>query len=593
MRRPLVYYAISCFIACLSMSVLYENVIIGAVIAASFFAILFFTIDSKALIINILFFIITVISFQMYFNIGINDAVEVRITEKKDYYSLGNYKGRKILLAGKTSKLKEGEKIKAYGNFEGNKDYIRGIVGKYNVKNYIVLKNDFLYYLYDIKRNIYIKFKEKLDEDKSAVIMALCYGDTSYLSQNQKTDFKKLGVFHAVSVSGFHMAIIYKVLEITLGLKFAIIASFIYILFTGIQASAIRAFIMIFILKFSKVVFKNYDSISSLSLAAIILLIIKPYYVSDIGFMLSFLATLGIILYYRKMLKLLYKLPKKLNESLSITLTSQIFSLPYIAFTIQNFSPGFILGNLLLLPMYSFIVILGNIALLVPSINFIFDILVIGLNFILTSIDGANYIILKFYHSIMNLCYLDGVAFILMYFSFLMYKHGYKKYKYLPVFILIAMLIKGYNFIPQVYYFGFYNGEGIVVKYKTESIMICNYEQSSAKDVINLKEEFDIDKVITNPHENSLVKINNDFFIKVIGNKDSYINIGIYDKDKKFIFVSSNVKEYGINLHKVQSIIKFPENKLIRYNLKNDNYNSNNKRILYVIMFNKVFKIYG
>jgi len=49
--------------------------------------------------------------------------------------------------------------------------------------------------------------------------MALCYGDTGYLSKSQKSEFQQLGVVHAVSVSGFHMAVIFKVLESLIGLK--------------------------------------------------------------------------------------------------------------------------------------------------------------------------------------------------------------------------------------------------------------------------------------------------------------------------------------------------------------------------------------
>lgn len=59
---------------------------------------------------------------------------------------------------------------------------------------------------------------------------------------------------------------------------------------------------MIIILKLSKKVFRKYDSLSSISLAAIIILLNKPYYILDIGFMLSFLSTLGILLYNKKYL---------------------------------------------------------------------------------------------------------------------------------------------------------------------------------------------------------------------------------------------------------------------------------------------------
>ena len=99
------------------------------------------------------------------------------------------------------------------------------------------------------------------------------------------------------------MSIVYKALEIIIGYKIALLFSFAYMIFTGGQASTIRAFIMIFILKISSKVYKKYDSLSSISLAAIILLLFRPFYILDIGFMLSFLCVLGIILYNKKIKK--------------------------------------------------------------------------------------------------------------------------------------------------------------------------------------------------------------------------------------------------------------------------------------------------
>jgi competence protein ComEC len=86
MKRPMVYYASSTFTGCLCALMLFQNAVIGAVVAASFFAIFFFTIDKKFLIINIFFFLIGVLSFNIYFNIRIPRHLEVRIISKKGYY---------------------------------------------------------------------------------------------------------------------------------------------------------------------------------------------------------------------------------------------------------------------------------------------------------------------------------------------------------------------------------------------------------------------------------------------------------------------------------------------------------------------------
>ncbi len=163
------------------------------------------------------------------------------------------------------------------------------------------------------------------------MVMSLCFGETKYISNSDKDILKKLGVIHVVSVSGFHMAIIYKLLERVLGLTLAIPVSFLYVILTGMKSSAIRAFIMIIILKLSKKVFRKYDSLSSISLAAIIILLNKPYYMLDIGFMLSFYLP-SILLYNKKISRTLYKLPQRINSCLSLTLSSQIYTFPYYVF---------------------------------------------------------------------------------------------------------------------------------------------------------------------------------------------------------------------------------------------------------------------
>lgn len=592
MKKPLVYYTISLFIGCVSSLLLFKNVIIGAVIAASFFGILFFTIDKKFLYINICFFFIGIWSFMLYFNIKVPKNIDIRIVQKSGYYYLGNYKGRKLLVEGNINKLKEGENVSAYGEFQKDRDFEKGIIGVYKIKNYKCLKKDVICYLYDVKRNIYAQFKENIGEEKASIIMSLCYGDTQYLSKDDKNQFLKLGVFHAVSVSGFHMAIIYEVLEKIIGLRLSIIISFIYMMFTGMQSATVRAFIMILIFKLSKILFKNYDSISSLSLAALILLLIKPYYITDVGFMLSFLATLGMILYYKKMLKALYMLPQKLNESLGITLSSQIFSVPYMAFTIQNFSSGFIVGNLFLLPMYSVIVILGNLALLLCEFKALFKFMCNIINFIMIAINGADDLIIKVCPEVTKLTYLDGAILILIFLSCVFYSYGYKKYKYVPLFLLFFMAIQSYEFIPKIYYIDLGKSQAFIIKYKTESIMICNYEQNQAKSIINLKEEMKVNKVISNVDENYIIKLNDNFYIKIIPYYEyGKINICVYKGKYKFAFINNDFNTKEITAFNSYSKIKLLPKSKNDFNKNDYNYNYSENCTLYVIIFKKMYEV--
>lgn len=591
MKRPIVYYAISLFIGCISTLMLFQSIIAGAVITASLFAIFFFTLDKKFFIINTLFFLIGALSYMMYFDLKVPNSAEVRVIENKGYYYIANYKGRRLILNGKTTKLKEGQKLLISGKFKKEINYSRGIIGTYKVEKYTPYKKDFIHTLYDIKKNIYYSYTESIGEEKAALVMSLCYGDTEYLTKSQKSDFQEMGVFHAVSVSGFHMAIIYKVLESVIGLRCSIVVSFIYIIFTGLQASTVRAFIMILIFKLSKTVCKNYDGISSLSFAALLILFIKPYYILDIGFTLSVLATLGILIYYKKFLRMMHRMPEMINKSLSVTLSSQIFSVPYTAFTIQNFSGGFILGNLFLLPMYSVIVIVGNLALLVGSIKPIFSFFSAILNLMFTAIEGANYLILRLCPPVSYLGYMEGIALIIIYISYLLYERGYKQYKYLPIFVLFIMLCGNYSFIPKVYYMDFFKGEAVVIKYKADKILICNYDQASAKEVINLKEYMNISKVISNPKEKVNIKLNNDLYLKVIPYHEK-INLCIYSGKERFMFINNRANGKDWAVFNSYDTVNFSQGSRLSNSLRNgyDDYKENCH--LYVIMFNRVVKLY-
>ena len=81
-----------------------------------------------------------------------------------------------------------------------------------------------------------------------------------------------------------------------------------------------------------------------------ILTIFKPYSIFEISFHLSYLATLGIILMNKKMNNMLYKFPGKLREGISIALSAQIFTVPYLLLIFRDLSLNFIIGNLCLVP---------------------------------------------------------------------------------------------------------------------------------------------------------------------------------------------------------------------------------------------------
>jgi len=547
MDRPLIFHAISVFMGSLASLIFFNNLVLGAVFSASFLGVFYFTKSKKDFMFVLVFFMLGILSFNLYFNIKLNDNAKIRVVDKKYYNFIGDYKGRKIILTGNVKGLVEGEKIIAKGSFKADKDYQKGIVGSYSINSYSVCSRDLISVFYNMKRNMYSNFNSRLGEEKSSILMALCFGDTSYLTNTQMNEFNRLGVIHAISVSGFHMAVIYGVLEKFIGLKAALITSFLYVLFTGIQAATLRAFIMIFILKLAKFAYKNYDSISSISFAALILLVIKPYYIGDIGFMLSFLSTLGIILYYKRLTRFFYRLPEKLNETISISIGAQLFSLPYIAFTLQQFSPGFILGNFILLPFYSLLVLMGNAALLCSFFSSLFNILCNYISVVMNSLNGADYILLKICPPVIYFSYIYGVALILIYISFIFYKKGFKLAVFYPMFVIVFLYISSFSFFPEFYYTKFDSGSSIFINYKNQCIMVCNYDNSKVTNIYKLKQELGVTKVISNIEVCTQVKISDNIKVKIYPSRktEDFNDMEILDGDKVYLINSKSVNKYS------------------------------------------------
>ncbi|MBO0527442.1 ComEC/Rec2 family competence protein, partial [Clostridium botulinum] len=484
MERPLSYYAISVFLGCISTLLLFNNILLGAVFTASFLIIIFINEDSKNFIIILLFFILAMFSFYSYFTIDVPDNIEVRIVKKEKYYCFGEYKGRNIFIIGKTKDLKEGLKTTIEGEFTKDIRYSGGSVGSFKVKKVKGKEEDIIYNIYNFKSIAYNKFKEHLGENKTAMVMSLCFGETKYISNTDKDILKKLGVIHAVSVSGFHMVIIYKLLEKVLGLTLAIPVSFLYVILTGMKASAIRAFIMIIILKLSKKFFRKYDSLSAISLAAIIILLNKPHYILDIGFMLSFLSTLGILLYNKKISRILYKLPQRINSCVSLTLSSQIYTFPFMCFTIKSFGLGFIIGNLILVPLYAPIVLLGNLAMILIKIPFLFKIINKIIYIFLMMIEGAHYLLSNITPDCIYIGEFEGICFVVIYMSYVLYKHGYKNVKYMPLSCIMFLILFNYTFFPSIDFYREKDYNITVVRYKFDTIMLCDYESNASKNIL-------------------------------------------------------------------------------------------------------------
>src|SRR5471030_2304108 len=245
----------------------------------------------------------------------------------------------------------------------------------------------------------------------------------------------------------------------------------IYVIFTGSNYSSIRAFVMLSCIEGGHILKRNNSSISALCLSAMILIIYQPYSIFSISFQLSYLATLGIIMFNKKFNNKLYKLHVKLREPLSLTLSAQIFTLPCLILMFKDFSVNFIIGNLFLVPFVDLIVITGNILVLTYICPQLFDFCsYLNLNIIkmfdwmLSTIDRIS--LPMFY----------GNEYVVFFYLFLMLsfyfvRKGYKKFIYLPLISILVIGIQMYSPIPNIIY---YKEGAILVNYQCQKVLITN-----------------------------------------------------------------------------------------------------------------------
>ncbi|WP_051986354.1 ComEC/Rec2 family competence protein [Clostridium amazonitimonense] len=493
MRKPLIYFFISFILGSVAFMI-YDFKPFGAFIFIFMFIFLLNKdLNYKEVVLNFIIFLLSFYNMYSYFNLNLPQnhcKVSIRVVEKKNYYTIGSIKGKRVYL--KNIKAENiGELIYARGTLKKVPQYERGIIGEFTLSSEEERKEDayskIIGYRYDIDE----KFQNTFGSEEGALLSSLCFGDNSSLDLDRKEKLKALGVIHVISVSGFHIALIYKVASKVLGGYGALILTFFYGVFTGGKSSTWRAFIMILLSKISLKVYRNYDGSSALSLAGIILLMIKPYYILDIGFSLSFLATLGIILFQKRIDKTLYRLPSYLREPLSITLSAQIFSLPYMVFSFGTFNLGFILGNILLVPLFTMLILLGNLALILLNTPFISYIKYV-VDILMKILNGGIHILHKLSPNTSYISYLQGLIIISIYICYFLVKRGKKRYAYLPLILSLSLVFQYYKPYTVVKYLNILGKESFIISYNNKNLIFTE-SKNLGEDIIK---RYNINQVI-------------------------------------------------------------------------------------------------
>ena len=468
-NNPLPYIFIMFILAEFSYEMYSKNIILAIFYVVSFFIFIMYFKSKFIMFILVLFFIVALNNTICFYNYIPREVEEIRITEVKNYYGKGEIKGRIVSLSNVDEKIEAGNKLLVKGKFTENKNIVSGVIGDYKIEDYKILKSDFIDKLYKRRKYVFEKIESKIGERKAALITSVSFGYKSELNEDHKELMKNLGISHAISISGLHLVLVYSVLRRLLGVKLSLMLALVYVLFSGASAPAVRAYIMIVILNLGKIVRRNYNPVAALSLAGIILILIKPYYIYNLGFVLSFLATLGIILFNKSLNKKLYKLPSYIRNTVAISLSAQILTFPIIILYFNEVSLNFIFGNIIVIPFINILVVLGNVLIFIVEIPSIFNYIMYICHYIIKYIDVIMYKIEGISFDLMYFHYTVAYFYISLLITYYFYKKGFKKFIYYPLIMFFYILVLIYSPLPKIRYY--YEG-GLLISYKGERLLI-------------------------------------------------------------------------------------------------------------------------
>lgn len=247
--------------------------------------------------------------------------------------------------------------------------------------NYVTLLNDsrtISSYFLEIRNHLSSIIDRYLTGQEAAVAKGLILGDRSAIEAETTRMFGNTGVTHILAVSGMHVAILVLILNYILQLfpkyitkKQAVLISLLlvwfYSLMTGFSASVARAAWMFTFISAGTLLSRRYYPINGLLFSALVILIISPFSLYDIGFQLSYAAMIGIYTFYPYLKNQLYfknKWIRTIWEGTALSIAAQLITTPLAIYYFHQFPNYFLLTNIAL-SAYSLVVLSLGLGLLV------------------------------------------------------------------------------------------------------------------------------------------------------------------------------------------------------------------------------------
>jgi competence protein ComEC len=248
--------------------------------------------------------------------------------------------------------------------------------------------NPLLAWVYALKERALATLYRIFPDPEASLLAGILLGVETGIPASVQQAFQATGTSHIIAISGFNITILAGLFSTVfvkllgkrrrfLAAGLSVVAIGLYTVLVGAGAAVVRAALMGTLALFARQIGRQQDGLNSLGLVAALMALANPNILWDVGFQLSFMATLGLVLYATSLSEAFVRLATRrlpgstaqrlagpVGEYVLLTFAAQITTLPLIAYYFNRISLVAFLANPLILPAQPPLMILGGLAML-------------------------------------------------------------------------------------------------------------------------------------------------------------------------------------------------------------------------------------
>ena len=215
------------------------------------------------------------------------------------------------------------------------------------------------------------------------LLQAMLLGDETNFNKDTRQDYAETGIIHIVAISGSHVMLLFQLISLLffwlrnnkwsfIKYLFAVPIVCFYVMVAGTPVSAVRSAIMFSFIAVSLLFQKDRQALNQLLLTAFFMLLYEPMWLFSVGFQLSFVAVLSLIIFYKPLFKLAKpknRITRTLWQIVIASIAAEILTAPIVIFYFHLFPLGFIIANVLAYLFMGIVLALGLLIIAVGKVS--------------------------------------------------------------------------------------------------------------------------------------------------------------------------------------------------------------------------------